>query len=227
MKTLWLTMALLLPTAVAHAQPTPLPEISTLRDRAALERVVREYEGIVHARANDPQALKALGIAYHNLGAQRVGGAVEQALRYLDLARAARPGDAEILAYFGSARTMVARDSWNPVTKMSAVRDGMRLIDAAVSRDPDNITVRLVRAGNSLRLPKIFDRRSYAKEDYEHVLTLRAARPLPPTLVAEVHFRLGEIYHDEGAERQAREHWTKAMSAAPGSEWAKEANKRL
>ena len=232
MKPWWSALAILLLVGLAHAQSTPLFAIYGMREKTVLEGVIKEYEGLLRARPNDPQALKALGIAYHNLGAQKASGAVAKAVKYLEQARALLPGDAEVLAYFGSSRTMVARDSWNPITKLSAVREGAKLIDMAVAKDPDNVTVRFVRTNNSLKLPRVFNRAHYAKSDLRHLLTLSApeggkAMMFSPQMIAEIHFKLGEIYKGEDEEQLAKDHWTKAVEIAPNSEWGQEARKRL
>jgi len=232
MKLWWSSLAVLLLASIVHAQSTPLFAIYGMREGKALEAVIKEYEEIRRAYPNDPQALKALGIAYHNLGAQKASGAVANAVRYLEQARTLLPADAEVLAYFGSARTMMARDSWNPITKVSAVREGIKLIDMAASKDPDNVTVRFVRANNSLRLPKFFNRAHYAKTDLQHLLKLSApeggkAMMFSPQMIAEIHFKLGEIYKGENEEQLAKDHWTKAVEIAPNSEWGQEAKKRL
>lgn len=233
---LWRSFATLLLgvlwAGVAGAQSTPLIAIYGMRDKAALERVVREYEELLRTRPDDSLTVKALGIAHHNLGALKVSGAVDNAVRHLERARTLLSGDAEVLVYLGSARTMVARDSWNPITKVGAVREGTKLIDMTVSKGPDNVTVRFVRANNSLRLPRFFNRAHYAKTDLVHLLKLSApdgakVRMFSPEMVAEIHFKLGEVYKDENDEKSARQHWTKAVEIAPDSEWSREAKKRL
>ncbi len=225
-------LGVLLLTSLAYAQSTPLAAIYGMREKRALEAVINEYEATLRVRPNTPNALKALGIASHNLGAQKVSGAVANAVKYLEHARALLPADAEVLAYLGSATTMLARDSWNPVTKLSAVREGAKLIDTAVARDPDNVVVRFVRANNSLKLPRFFNRAHYAKTDLQHLLTLSAsggerAPMFSREMLAEIHFKLGGIYHDENEETRARDHWSRAVEIAPHSEWGQEAKKRL
>lgn len=48
-----------------------------------------------------------------------------------------------------------------------------------------------------------------------------------PQMIAEIHFKLGEIYKGEDEEQVAKDHWTKAVEIAPNSEWGQEARKRL
>ncbi len=232
MKLWWSSLTVLVLISGAHAQSIPPSAMYGMRDGKALRAAINEYEEILRARPNDPQAMTALGIAYHNLGAQNASGAAANAVRYLDQAKTLLPADAEVLAYFGSARTMVARDSWNPITKVSAVREGIKFLDMAASKDPDNVTVRFVRANNSLRLPKFFNRARYAKTDLEHLLTLSSsggekARMFSPEMMAEIHFKLGEIYKGENEEELAKDQWAKAVEIAPTSEWGREARKRL
>jgi len=232
MQVSWSCLALLLLTTLTHAQSTPLAATYRMHEREALEAAVKEYEEVLRARPNDPRALKALGIVFHNLGAQKVSGAAARAVKYLEHARVLLPTDAEVLAYLGSATTMVARDSWNPITKVSAVRDGAGLMDMAVALDPDNVVVRFVRAINSLKLPRFFNRAHYAKADLQHLLELSVseggqATRFSPEMLAEIHLKLGGIYKDENEETLAKEHWAKAVELAPNSEWGQEAKKRL
>ena len=199
-----------------------------LQDQKALEEVVRTQEAHVTQNPNDVDSLKRLGIAYHNLGRQEVSGSVSKALTYLQRARDIAPQDYEILAYLGSAKTMEARDSWNPVIKTLSVEKGMRWLDNAVEKDPDNVAIRFVRIYNSLRLPRLFQRVRHAKTDLLHLVTLMEKIPaaFEPTLQAEIFFLLGEVsaIDDEGA--KAQEYWRKAVETAPDSEWAQQAKKR-
>lgn len=221
-------MAVLLLGTPACAQSTDR-RLYGLQDQKTLQDIVRTREPQVEKNPNDVENLKQVGIAYHNLGRQEVSGSVPKALTYLQRARDIAPQDYELLAYLGSAKTMEARDSWNPVTKTLSVEKGMRWLDDAVDKAPDNVAVRFVRIYNSLRLPRIFNRVRYAKTDLLHLMTLVEKNPsaFEPTLQAEIFFLLGEVstIEDEGA--KAQEYWRKAVNIAPDSEWAQQAKKRL
>jgi tetratricopeptide (TPR) repeat protein len=209
-----------------HAAPPAITTIAAMRERPRLEAVIAECEQLLQQQPNDPLALTALGVAYHNLGGLRVGGASAKAADYLERARAATPDDASLFAYLGSARTMQARDSWNPLTKLMKIQEGTDLLDQAVAKAPDNLTARLIRANNSLRLPAIFNRRHFAKTDFEHVLRLTGGAMLPPPLLAEIHVKLGDVYKEAGDEVTARQHWSEAAELAPDSEWGGQARAR-
>jgi hypothetical protein len=53
------------------------------------------------------------------------------------------------------------------------VNNGIEKIDRAVELASDNINVRMIRAHNSLNLPRAFHRIKIAITDFEHLLTLR------------------------------------------------------
>jgi tetratricopeptide (TPR) repeat protein len=177
----------------------------------------------------DANTLKAAGIGQHMLGAQRVAGAATAAVEHLRRALELAPDDYEAMAYLGSALTMLARDTWNPMAKVGRVLEGTALMDEAVMRAPDNVAVRFVRGTNGMALPGLFGRKAQARADFEYVL--RAANDgdaiLAPELLAEAHFRVAELYAETGSLELARTHWVHAERSAPDCVWAAEARRRL
>jgi tetratricopeptide (TPR) repeat protein len=220
-------LAVLAPVG-ALAQPA-LRDVYDLQDQKMLQQIVREHEAVLARDPNSVDSLKVLGIAYHNLGRQKVSGSVGKALARLERAAELAPNDQEIRVYLGSAKTMEARDSWNPITKTLSVRKGMGWIDDAVEKDPDNVTVRLVRAHNSLELPRMFNRVRHAQGDLLHLQALAEKNPkafdLP--LHAEIFFLLGEVSEIGRDDAKARAYWQKAVEAAPESDYGHKAKARL
>jgi tetratricopeptide (TPR) repeat protein len=215
-----------LTAAVAVRERVSMTEIMATRERCALDAAVHTYSAIVSRDPADAGALKALGIAHHDLAVQDVGGAAMRAVAALQRAHALVPGDPEVIAYLGSARTLVARDSWNPFSKLAELREGTALIDRAVDVAPESVTVRLVRANSRLRLPAFLDRADDARGDLERIVTL-AACALPCALLAEVHFKLAQEYRARNDGDRARAEWTRALRAAPESAWGRAARQRL
>jgi tetratricopeptide (TPR) repeat protein len=175
----------------------------------------------------DAERLKRLGIAWHNLAVLKVDGASAVAQKWLKEASAAAPTDAQVMVYLGSAQTMIARDSWNVMTKMSEVNKGTALIDKAVRLAPDDITVRMVRMTNGLALPGFFGRAPKAREDLVYLHGLLAKQTLLPATSAEICYRLGDIVQGEGDKQQATTFFEEARRYAPDSEWGKLAQGRL
>ncbi|MBI5551023.1 MAG: hypothetical protein HY911_05890 [Desulfobacterales bacterium] len=145
--------------------PTPVQELTP----EALDQCVAELKNVL---ANDPQnetAMKALGIAYHFQAIQGRKEATAKAVEKLKGALAKAPSDYETMCYLGSTQTMMAKTTWNPIKKLSYVNTGTALMDRAVKRAPDNITVRMTRGANSLALPSFLNRVGCAVEDYAYL----------------------------------------------------------
>jgi hypothetical protein len=50
-----------------------------------------------------------------------------------------------IMAYLGSVQAIKAKHAWNPVNKMSYLKQGFDTIDKAVKKDPNQLEVRFLR----------------------------------------------------------------------------------
>jgi hypothetical protein len=188
-----------------------------LMDENALKQIVEQGEKNIAINPSDKRMLKILGIAYHNLGSLKVNNAPAKAVKYLDMSLMISPDDYVVLAYLGSATTMVARDSWNFFTKLSEVNKGANLIDKAVVKAPTNIVIRVVRAQNSLQLPTFLNRKTLAKQDFLYVEELLKKNPsgLDPATKAAVFSQLGNIFRAEKDEAFANFYFQKASGFIP------------
>lgn len=113
---------------------------------------------------------------FHQKGVAGDSSAVVQALGLLGKLHDEYPEDSLILAFWGSASTLRARDAIF-YRKMGYLREGLEAIDRAVDMDPENPNVRVVRAVNSYQLPGMFGRRSVAREDFEILLQWAEKNP--------------------------------------------------
>jgi hypothetical protein len=145
--------------------PTPVQELSP----EALNQRVAELESAFAKDSQDDTFIKALGIAYHFQAVKGIKSATAKAVEKLESALAKAPSDYETMCYLGSTKTMMAKSTWNPIQKLSYVNDGTALMDRAVKRAPDNITVRMTRGANSLALPAFLNRVGCAVEDYAYL----------------------------------------------------------
>lgn len=213
---------------LGHAE-TDLTRLYGLRDKTQLKEIIHEAEDTIKKNPSDKGSLKVLGIAYHNMGILEIRGAPKKSVEYLKKAYQLSPDDYEVLAYLGSAKTMVARDSWNVITKVSRVNKGVNMMDKAVRKAPDNIVIRMVRANNSLALPKFFNRRHLAKRDFLAIERLIEKNPSPidSTTRAEVFYQLGMIYKEEKDASKAIIYFKKTLEVAPASYWAIKAKEEL
>ena len=206
-----------------------LQEIYGLQDKEALENIISDYEQKLEQNPNDIKTLKILGIAMHNLGISEVKGAPANSVHYLQKVYELHPDDYEVLAYLGSAKTMKARDSWNVITKVSSVNKGAKLMDRAVSKAPDNLIVRIVRANNSLSLPEFFKRKHLALKDLLHIERLMKEKEadFDIKLQTEVFYKIGKYYQEQGSSKEAVKYFHKAVQSSEDSKWGIQAKKEL
>lgn len=82
------------------------------------------------------------------------------------------PQEAVVEAYLGSATLLQGRYAVNPDERLKKAKEGLRIIDRAVSRDRNNVKIRILRAYVCLNLPRdVFDRRKTAAEDFKYLLS--------------------------------------------------------
>jgi len=150
----------------------------TLEDKGELNDIIDEAKKTVDKSPENKDALIKLGIAYHNLGDLGDKKAPEQAVKYLKEAHKLYPDDPLALAVLGSSTTMLGRYSKKKITEgRKLANKGADLLDKAVASAPDDVLVRMVRAGNSSGVPKFFGRRHFFKKDMLHVKELIEKAP--------------------------------------------------
>lgn len=173
-------------------------------DEVQLTGKVKALEKALDRDPEDYETLKGLGIAYHIKAAQDAKGYAAKAVEILSRAHEMVPGDNETLCYLGSATTIMAQTTWNPMRKMSYVNKGMELMDRAVEKDPDNYSVRVTRGLNARRLPAFLERESIALEDFEHLARLlKNDADADMSLKRRVYKNLSEIYYRSGKKEKA------------------------
>jgi hypothetical protein len=160
-----------------------------------LENEISSFKQQLKESPGDIEPLKGLGIAYHIKATHDIKNYAPLAVEILTQAYEVNKKDNETLCYLGSATTMMAKTTWNPIKKVSYVNKGAAFMDKAIRRDPDNIAVRMTRGKNSRRLPYFLDRGRYALEDFEHLALLIEQNPnLPPSLKKDVYTNLAQLY---------------------------------
>jgi hypothetical protein len=149
------------------------------------------------AAATDAAALAEATAAFRAAS----GGAPGEAARarsLLDRLAANDPDDPVVLAYAGSADTLVARDERSPIEKMKGVEAGLDRIDLAVrllrpehdrplpGRLPPRVETLLVAASTFLALPDaVFHREQDARAMVDGVVSHPSFGKLPPAIQAE------------------------------------------
>jgi tetratricopeptide (TPR) repeat protein len=207
-----LGLVFLLSTSLVHAEERPESmDLNTLKARAA------ELQQRLNQNPSDYDALRSLGIVYYAAALKDSKSYANKAIQYLERAYPKRPEDAEVLCCLGSTYTLLAKDSSDLSSMTSNTNKGIGFMDKAIRMDPNNISVRLIRANNSKNLPKFLNRRSVAYEDFEYLTGLFEKKPgVSPSLKASVYRNLAALYKEDGDSAKARKY--EAMAAAINKE---------
>lgn len=206
--------------SAAFAQEIPFG----VNDKDRLQAILSESKTHLAAATNDVKWLEAAGIASHQLAAQNVKSASEDAVMYLKKANALMPRNAELMAYLGSAYAMLGRDSGFVVNKVSNVNKGLAMLDKAVKLAPDDPMVRFIRGSVSYGVPVMFSRKDTAEADYLFfVKKAESDASLNPERLAEAYYKLGRLATEKKQHGAAAEYYQKAQRALPQSTWAEQA----
>ena len=198
----------LLLASLVHAE-----ERSESMDLNALKARAAELQQRLNQKSSDYEALRSLGIVYYAAALKDSKAYANKAIQYLEQAYQKKPEDAEVLCCLGTTYTLLAKDTSDPSSMMLNVNKGIGFMDKAIRMDPDNISVRLIRANNSRYLPKFLNRRSVAYEDFEHLAGLFEKKPdVSPPLKASVYRNLAALYKEDGDVAKAQKY--EVMAAA-------------
>jgi tetratricopeptide (TPR) repeat protein len=203
-----LGLVLLLLASLVHAEERP-----ENMDLDALKAQASEWQQRLDQNPSDYDALRNLGIVYYAAALKDSKAYSKKAIQYLDQTYQKKPEDAEVLCCLGSTYTLLAKDSSDLSSITSNVNKGIGFMDKAVRMDPDNITIRMIRANNSRNLPKFINRRSVAYEDFEHLASLFEKKPnVSPSLKASVYQNLAALYKEDGDAAKAQKYETMAST---------------
>ncbi|GKW41796.1 hypothetical protein LOZ86_17560 [Pectobacterium parvum] len=196
-------------------------ELFSMRTTTKLEQVIEQYRPLAE---KDLQALKIMGIAWHQLALDKKDKASEQAVEYLSRYCQSAPEDMLALAWLGSSYAMLARDSSAVYKKITYVNKGLGMLDKAVNATDDNYQVRVIRASVIYGLPDMFNRKKMAFNDY---LYLTSHFSLTPDNQSEFYYKLGVLAEDVGNASSAVDFFKKSVSADGESKWANKSKGKL
>lgn len=143
----------------------------------------------------------------HQKGVDGDKKAVKEVYAMFAKLRAAEPGNALFEAYYGSSLALLGRDSVQPLEKAEYAQNGLDALDRAVSMDPDQKKVRLIRANVSVRLPEdYFQSSKTAIEDYTFLLDRyqEDSEYLSKKQVIAILQNLSKAYQNAGKPDEAR-----------------------
>ncbi len=117
------------------------------------------------------EALFNQALALHQRGVEGDQQASRKAYELLVEIRRKEPRENIVEAYLGSTITLLGRDEKNPEERIRKVMEGLKMLDRAVSREGNNINIRILRAYVCFNLPQdIFHRISTAAGDFDYLL---------------------------------------------------------
>jgi hypothetical protein len=73
------------------------------------------------------------------------------------------------LAYLGGYKTIWANHVFSPIEKLKTFKEGKKLIDEAVLKEPNNIEIRFIRLSVQKNAPAFLGYKSNVKEDEEFI----------------------------------------------------------
>jgi tetratricopeptide (TPR) repeat protein len=164
-------------------------------------------------------------------------GAIDVSLAGCRLARADFPGAlAELDRVVPTALGVAARAAWNNNRAYALARGGrgdrlelaaLSSIDEAVRLRPDIAGFRHTRGVVLLSLGRVDDAIAELDEVWHQVVAGGASADVPALLEAERCYDLGVAWTKKGERDYARDYFTRAQAAAPGSDWAAKAAEAL
>lgn len=95
---------------------------------------------------------------------------IAQQIKKFEAELAIDPANSLARAYLGSSYALKAKHSFFPPTKLSSLKKGKALMEAAVEASPTKPRVRMVRAIAYYKVPKQFDTRPTSISDFEKLL---------------------------------------------------------
>ena len=140
------------------------------------------------------------------------------------------PHDPLVMAYYADSLSMMGRDSKDNTEMFANPIKAMKMLDKAVNSRPGDISIRLIRANHSYRLPEAFFRRSStAVADFEYLLERyeRDSNVFPPETYRDILYKLGMSYKRLQMQEEAKSAWLRLMSSDPEEKYQVSINKEL
>lgn len=169
-------------------------------------------------------------IRLHDRGALGDPEAARKAEELLSALRPKHPGDPIVEGYFASASSLVGKYSSDSGRMFEGAITAMMTLDHLVAKNPDNVRLRLLRAGHSYRLPQSFFRRSAtAIADFAYLLSRadESSSLLAPQVRQELQYKLGACYERLGMIPEACSAWTAFLTTSPDPALQRQVQERL
>lgn len=167
----------------------------------------------------ETEKLLAEGIALRELALKGDTGASHKAFSFFKKAMAANPDNPLVKAYYADCMSLAARDSADPGEMFSTPIKASKIMDSAVNSSPDDVSIRMIRAYHSFRLPEAFFRRTApALADFEYLVQAyeKDRSVFPADTYFQLLYDLSLAYRRLGLEEEASATREKLRSLNPG-----------
>jgi tetratricopeptide (TPR) repeat protein len=133
-----------------------------------------------------------------------------------------QPTNYLLQAYLGSVYTLDSRDAWPGPGKLTYLRNGGKLLDAAVAAAPDNPAVRFVRAIDYYELPFFFGKGQTARDDFQILLKqvdgeIKTPYVLNTETQQAIYYYAGLSFKHLSQLPQAQDAWQRGLKLDPNS----------
>ena len=183
----------------------------------------------VPANMNTEQLRQARNLYYQGIYGDKTAG--EKSDKIFTALHSRFPNDPLITVYYGSLRLLEAQHTWALWKKNALSKEGVRLIDSAVSAAPNDLEVRFVRAATDRSLPSFFGRKQQVQSDLDLIVSHaeEAVRQgaFEPRLAAASFYYYGELCQQQSRLREATDAWKAAVRTAPDSPAGRKAANKL
>lgn len=160
------------------------------------------------------EKLFAEAIKDHEQGVDGDKEAVRKAYKSLESIVKMVPRNNLVKAYFGSATCLLGRDAVDPMERFEKAVKGLKILDEAVSNEPENTKIRILRGYVCYRLPETyFHRTSTAVEDFKYLITRyeNEQNTFSPEFYNQLLYDLGVAYKTLGRKEEAVSVWEKLL----------------
>lgn len=143
--------------------------------------------------------------------------AVKKSCEILQELSSTYPDNTLTQAYFGCVTSLLGRDELDPNKRFTWVMKGLKDLDKAVAKEPNNVEIRNLRGHVGLRLPEIyFHRTSTAVEDFTYLVSRyeKDNSIMSEEMYYEILFDLGTAYKGINKVLDAQKTWDKLLETA-------------
>jgi tetratricopeptide (TPR) repeat protein len=175
-------------------------------------------------KQNGWQDLFSEAVELHKKGVDGDKEAVKKAYDLLENVRNLCSNNSLVEAYYGSTLALQGRDLVDPLEKIKKAIKGLKILDQVVSKEPDNLEIRILRAFTCSRVPEEFlHRSSVAIEDLTYLLSRYESGRLvfSERLYWDLLYELGSVYKNVGKHQESQKIWQKLYAKTTDKKYRK------